>query len=130
MYRNVELPLKYRGLPAAERRALVHEALERVGLLHRIHHYPSQLSGGQQQRVAVARAVAGKPLVLLADEPTGNLDSKNGAQVMELLDELHADGATIVIVTHDPRYLGRARRTVYLFDGRIVPQGPLDREVA
>ncbi len=130
VYRNVELPLKYRGVPAAERRELVHKALERVGLLHRIHHYPSQLSGGQQQRVAVARAVAGKPLVLLADEPTGNLDSKNGAQVMELLDELHADGATIVIVTHDPRYLGRARRTVYLFDGRIVPQGPLDREVA
>jgi putative ABC transport system ATP-binding protein len=130
VYRNVELPLKYRGMPADERRALVHQALERVGLLHRIHHYPSQLSGGQQQRVAVARAVAGKPLVLLADEPTGNLDSRNGAQVMELLDELHADGATIVIVTHDPRYLGRARRNVFLFDGRIVPRGPLDREVA
>jgi putative ABC transport system ATP-binding protein len=130
VYHNVELPLKYRGVPAAERRALVHEALERVGLLHRIHHYPSQLSGGQQQRVAVARAVAGKPLVLLADEPTGNLDSRNGAQVMELLEELHGDGATIVIVTHDPRYLGRVRRTVFLFDGRIVPGEPLDREVA
>jgi putative ABC transport system ATP-binding protein len=130
VYRNVELPLKYRGMTAPERRPLVHEALERVGLLHRIHHYPSQLSGGQQQRVAVARAVAGKPLVLLADEPTGNLDSRNGAQVMELLDELNADGATIVIVTHDPRYLGRAGRSVFLFDGRIVPHWPLDREVA
>jgi len=104
--------------------------LERVGLLHRIHHYPSQLSGGQQQRVAVARAVAGKPLVLLADEPTGNLDSRNGAQVMDLLGELHAEGATIVIVTHDPRYLGLAGRHVFLFDGRIVPHGPFDREVA
>ena len=130
VYHNVELPLKYRGMVGPERRALVHEALERVGMLHRIHHYPSQLSGGQQQRVAVARAVAGKPLVLLADEPTGNLDSRNGAQVMELLHELHAGGATIVIVTHDPRYLGHARRNVFLFDGRIVPHGPLDREVA
>jgi putative ABC transport system ATP-binding protein len=130
VYHNVELPLKYRGMGLIERRGLVHQALERVGLLHRIHHYPSQLSGGQQQRVAVARAVAGKPLVLLADEPTGNLDSRNGAQVMELLDELHADGATIVIVTHDPRYLGRAHRNVFLFDGRIVTHGPLDREVA
>ncbi|HEY7481569.1 MAG TPA: ABC transporter ATP-binding protein [Gemmatimonadales bacterium] len=130
VYQNVELPLKYRGLGAAERRSLVHDALQRVGLLHRIHHYPSQLSGGQQQRVAVARAVAGKPLVLLADEPTGNLDSRNGAQVMELLDELNRDGATIVIVTHDPRYLGRANRNVFLFDGKIVPRGPLDREVA
>jgi putative ABC transport system ATP-binding protein len=130
VYRNVELPLKYRGVGAAERRSLVHEALERVGLLHRIHHYPSQLSGGQQQRVAVARAVAGKPLVLLADEPTGNLDSRHGTQVMELLGELHAEGATIVMVTHDPRYLSRAGRNVYLFDGRIVPGAPRDREVA
>jgi putative ABC transport system ATP-binding protein len=130
VYQNVELPLKYRGLGAAERRSLVHDALQRVGLLHRIHHYPSQLSGGQQQRVGVARAGAGKPLVLLADEPTGNLDSRNGAQVMELLDELNRDGATIVIVTHDPRYLGRANRNVFLFDGKIVPRGPLDREVA
>jgi putative ABC transport system ATP-binding protein len=130
VYHNVELPLKYRGVSPAERRTLVFEALERVGMLHRIYHYPSQLSGGQQQRVAVARAVAGKPLVLLADEPTGNLDSRNGAQVMDLLDELNADGATIVMVTHDPRYLGRVRRTVFLFDGRIVPHGPLDREVA
>jgi len=130
VYHNVELPLKYRGLAALERRALVHEALERVGLLHRIHHYPSQLSGGQQQRVAVARAVAGKPLVLLADEPTGNLDSRNGAQVMELLQELHRGGATIVMVTHDPRYVGQAGRNVFLFDGRIVPRAPVELEVA
>ena len=130
VYHNVELPLKYRGLAPPERRALVHEALERVGLLHRIHHYPSQLSGGQQQRVAVARAVAGKPLVLLADEPTGNLDSRNGAQVMELLQELHRGGATIVMVTHDPRYVGRAGRNVFLFDGRIVPRAPVELEVA
>jgi putative ABC transport system ATP-binding protein len=130
VFHNVELPLKYRGITAAQRRGLVHEALERVGLLHRIHHYPSQLSGGQQQRVAVARAVVGKPLVLLADEPTGNLDSRNGAQVMELLGELHDEGATIAIVTHDPRYLSRAGRQVYLFDGRVVPHPPLDREVA
>ena len=130
VYSNVELPLKYRGLPSAERRAMVHEALERVGLLHRIHHFPAQLSGGQQQRVAVARAVVGKPLVLLADEPTGNLDSSNGAQVMELLHELHAGGATIVIVTHDPRYVGRAERNVFLFDGRIVDRPPAELEVA
>ena len=123
VYQNVELPLVYRGIAPAERKGLVHDALERVGLLHRIHHYPSQLSGGQQQRVAVARATAGAPLVLLADEPTGNLDSHNGADVMELLDELHAGGATIVMVTHDPRYIGRAQRSVYLFDGRLVPRG-------
>ncbi|HEX6107189.1 MAG TPA: ABC transporter ATP-binding protein [Gemmatimonadales bacterium] len=130
VYSNVELPLKYRGLGPAERRSLVHQALERVGLLHRIHHYPAQLSGGQQQRVAVARATAGRPLVLLADEPTGNLDSRNGAEVMELLDELHAGGATIVMVTHDPRYMPRARRSVYLFDGRLVAPGDPHREVA
>jgi putative ABC transport system ATP-binding protein len=130
VFQNVELPLRYRGMPGAERRAAVHEALERVGLLHRIHHYPAQLSGGQQQRVAVARAVAGKPLVLLADEPTGNLDSQNGGQVMDLLAELHAGGATIVMVTHDPRYIARVGRTVYLFDGRLVDRAPLDREVA
>jgi putative ABC transport system ATP-binding protein len=130
VYHNVELPLKYRGVSPLERRALVHQALERVGLLHRIHHYPSQLSGGQQQRVAVARAVAGKPLVLMADEPTGNLDSRNGAQVMELLQELHAEGATIVMVTHDPRYVGRAGRNVFLFDGRIVPRATVELEVA
>jgi putative ABC transport system ATP-binding protein len=130
VFQNVELPLKYRGLPLDERRAAVHAALERVGLLHRIHHYPAQLSGGQQQRVAVARAVAGRPLVLLADEPTGNLDSRNGAQVMELLGELHAGGATIAMVTHDPRYLPEVRRTVCLFDGRTVERGSLNLEVA
>ena len=127
---NVELPLRYRGLPPAERRGAAHEALERVGLLHRLHHYPAQLSGGQQQRVAVARAVAGGPLVLLADEPTGNLDSANGQAVMALLGELHAGGATLVVVTHDPRYLREAGRSVYLFDGRLVPGAPCDREVA
>jgi putative ABC transport system ATP-binding protein len=130
VYQNVELPLKYRRMDPAERRAAVHQALERVGLLHRIRHYPAQLSGGQQQRVAVARATAGRPLVLLADEPTGNLDSRNGAEVMELLDELHAGGATIVMVTHDPRYIPRARRSVYLFDGRLAPAGDPHREVA
>jgi putative ABC transport system ATP-binding protein len=130
VYHNVELPLVYRGLGPAERKGLVQEALSRVGLLHRIHHYPSQLSGGQQQRVAVARATVGSPLVLLADEPTGNLDSQNGAEVMELLDELHAGGATIIMVTHDPRYIGRGQRSVYLFDGRIVTADPLQREVA
>ena len=130
VYQNVELPLKYRGMDPAERRAAVHQALERVGLLHRIQHYPAQLSGGQQQRVAVARATAGKPLVLLADEPTGNLDSRNGGEVMELLDELHGGGATIVMVTHDPRYIPRARRSVYLFDGRLVAAGDPHREVA
>ncbi|MBA2458967.1 MAG: ABC transporter ATP-binding protein [Gemmatimonadales bacterium] len=130
VFKNIELPLIYRGMAQAERKALVHEALERVGLLHRIHHYPAQLSGGQQQRVAVARATAGRPLVLLADEPTGNLDSRNGAEVMELLDELHAGGATIVMVTHDPRYLARARRSIYLFDGRLVSANPVHLEVA
>jgi putative ABC transport system ATP-binding protein len=130
VYRNVELPLLYRGIAVAERKGLVHAALARVGLLHRIHHYPAQLSGGQQQRVAVARATAGSPLVLLADEPTGNLDSHNGADVMELLDELHAGGATIVMVTHDPRYIARAQRSVCLFDGHLVPAETLQREVA
>jgi putative ABC transport system ATP-binding protein len=130
VYQNVELPLRYRGMAAEERRGTVHEALERVGLLHRIHHYPAQLSGGQQQRVAVARAVAGRPVVLLADEPTGNLDSASGAGVMALLRELHQGGATLVVVTHDLRYLREAQRSVYLFDGRLVPGAPLDREVA
>jgi putative ABC transport system ATP-binding protein len=120
VFRNVELPLVYRGMPAAERKQAVHEALERVGLLHRIHHYPGQLSGGQQQRVAVARAVAGRPLVLLADEPTGNLDSRTGADVMALLSDLNRAGATICLVTHDPRYALQAQRTVQLFDGRLV----------
>ena len=120
VYENVELPLTYRGMPASERKRRVEEALERVGMAHRIRHYPSQLSGGQQQRVAVARAIAGDPLILLADEPTGNLDSKNGEAVMELLRELHQGGATIYMVTHDPRYARHAERTVHLFDGQIV----------
>ncbi len=130
VYRNVELPLIYRGMPVAERKRAVHEALERVGLLHRIHHYPGQLSGGQQQRVAVARAVAGRPLVLLADEPTGNLDSRTGAEVMDLLAELNGAGATLCVVTHDPRYAGHAQRAVELFDGRLVGTDPFHREVA
>jgi putative ABC transport system ATP-binding protein len=120
VYENVELPLTYRKMPAAERKQRVQEALERVGMAHRTKHYPSQLSGGQQQRVAVARAIGGKPAILLADEPTGNLDSKNGEAVMKLLDELHRDGATICMVTHDPRYAEHSRRTVHLFDGQIV----------
>ena len=130
VFQNVELPLRYRGMGAAERRGAALEALDRVGLLHRMHHYPSQLSGGQQQRAAVARAVAGKPVVLLADEPTGNLDSASGAGVMALLRELNQGGATILIVTHDPRYVREAHRTVYLFDGRLVPGAPTDQEVA
>ncbi|GIU80644.1 MAG: ABC transporter ATP-binding protein [Bryobacteraceae bacterium] len=121
VYENVELPLTYRGLGAAERKQLVLEALERVGMAHRLKHYPSQLSGGQQQRVAVARALAGKPAILLADEPTGNLDSANSESVMDLLSELHASGSTICMVTHDPRFARRAQRTIHLFDGRIVP---------
>ena len=117
---NVELPLTYRGMPAAERKRRVQEALEKVGMGHRARHYPSQLSGGQQQRVAVARAIAGEPSVLLADEPTGNLDSANGEAVMDLLAELHRAGATLVMVTHDPRYAEYADRHVHLFDGRVV----------
>jgi putative ABC transport system ATP-binding protein len=120
VYENVELPLTYRKMPAAERRERVGAALERVGMSHRMKHYPAQLSGGQQQRVAVARAIAGRPAILLADEPTGNLDSKNGEAVMQLLDELHREGATICMVTHDPRYAEHARRTLHLFDGQIV----------
>jgi putative ABC transport system ATP-binding protein len=119
---NVELPLTYRGdMPVSERRDRVQRALERVGMTHRAKHYPPQLSGGQQQRVAVARAVAGDPKILLADEPTGNLDSKNGEAVMALLQELHAAGSTICMVTHDTRYAQHAQRTVHLFDGRVVP---------
>ncbi|HKK94107.1 MAG TPA: ABC transporter ATP-binding protein [Longimicrobiales bacterium] len=117
---NVELPLTYRDMPTDERRVRVREALARVGMDHRTKHYPSQLSGGQQQRVAVARAIAGRPLILLADEPTGNLDSTNGNAVMGLLEELHGDGATICMVTHDPRYAHVAERQVHLFDGKIV----------
>ncbi len=120
VFENVELPLTYRGMPAAERRERVAGALQRVGMAHRDGHYPAQLSGGQQQRVAVARAICGSPSILLADEPTGNLDSVNGSAVMELLGELHASGATICMVTHDPRYAGWAGRRIHLFDGRIV----------
>ncbi len=122
VFENVELPLTYRGMPSAERRRRVEAALERVGMSHRMKHYPSQLSGGQQQRVAVARAIVGDPLILLADEPTGNLDSVNGAAVMDLLRELHQGGATICMVTHDPRYAGHAERTIHLFDGRVVEE--------
>ncbi|MBX3174974.1 MAG: ABC transporter ATP-binding protein [Gemmatimonadaceae bacterium] len=117
---NVELPLTYRDMPAAERRDRVAKALERVGMSHRAKHYPMQLSGGQQQRVAVARAVAGDPAILLADEPTGNLDSKNGEAVMSLLQELHQAGSTICMVTHDARYAQHADREVHLFDGKVV----------
>src|SRR6516162_691833 len=122
VYENVELPLTYRGMPSSERKKRVHEALERVGMSHRVKHYPSQLSGGQQQRVAVARALGGDPSILLADEPTGNLDSANGEQVMDLLRELHRSGSTICIVTHDPRYARYADRSVHLFDGRVVEE--------
>ena len=122
VYENVELPLTYRGLSSAERKERVTDALERVGMAHRAKHLPSQLSGGQQQRVAVARAVAGQPLILLADEPTGNLDSKNGEAVMDLLRELHQGGATICMVTHDPRYARYADRAIHLFDGRVVKE--------
>jgi putative ABC transport system ATP-binding protein len=120
VFENVELPLTYRGLSAGDRKSLVTQALDRVGMAHRAKHLPSQLSGGQQQRVAVARALAGKPAILLADEPTGNLDSRNGEAVMSLLKELHAGGATICMVTHDERFAQHADRTVHLFDGRVV----------
>jgi len=120
VFENVELPLTYRGMGTMERKARVNEALERVGMVHRAKHLPSQLSGGQQQRVAVARALGGNPLILLADEPTGNLDSKNGESVMALLKDLHIQGATICMVTHDPRYAELASRTIHLFDGKIV----------
>jgi putative ABC transport system ATP-binding protein len=122
VYENVELPLTYRGMASDERRKRVQSALERVGMSHRMKHFPAQLSGGQQQRVAVARAVAGDPAILLADEPTGNLDSTNGEAVMELLRELHQGGATICMVTHDPRFARYAERTVHLFDGRVVEE--------
>ena len=122
VYENVELPLTYRGMPSSERKDRVLAALERVEMAHRAKHLPSQLSGGQQQRVAVARAVSGSPSILLADEPTGNLDSKNGESVMNLMSELHAEGATICMVTHDPRYALHAERTILLFDGRVVDE--------
>ena len=120
VYENVELPLTYRGMLSSERKKRVIESLEKVGMAHRMKHYPSQLSGGQQQRVAVARALGGRPSILLADEPTGNLDSTNGEAVMNLLRGLHREGATICMVTHDPRYSRHADRTVHLFDGRVV----------
>ena len=125
VYENVELPLTYRGMAADERRKRVQAALERVGMSHRMKHFPAQLSGGQQQRVAVARAVAGDPAILLADEPTGNLDSTNGEAVMELLRELHQGGATICMVTHDARYARHAERSVHLFDGKVVEERQL-----
>ena len=120
VYENVELPLTYRGMAGDERKRRVLEALERVGMNHRVKHYPAQLSGGQQQRVAVARALGGDPSILLADEPTGNLDSANGEQVMDLLKQLHKAGSTICMVTHDPRYAEYADRTVQLFDGKVA----------
>jgi putative ABC transport system ATP-binding protein len=127
VFENVELPLTYRGMGGTERRQRVQSALERVGMAHRAKHLPSQLSGGQQQRVAVARAVAGEPLILLADEPTGNLDSKSGESVMDLMTELHQAGATICMVTHDPRYARHAQRSIHLFDGRVV-ETPVEME--
>ena len=122
VFENVELPLTYRGVKASERRERVRDALERVGMAHRERHLPSQLSGGQQQRIAVARAVAGDPLIVLADEPTGNLDSAHGEAVMELLGELHDAGATVCMVTHDPRYAAYADRMIHLFDGQVVEE--------
>ncbi len=128
---NVELPLTYRaGMPSAERKRRVQESLERVNMAHRMRHYPAQLSGGQQQRVAVARALAGSPSILLADEPTGNLDSKNGEAVMKLLQELHQEGATICMVTHDPRFAAHAERQIHLFDGKVVAEGELNKLLA
>jgi putative ABC transport system ATP-binding protein len=131
VYENVELPLTYRQrMPAADRKKRVMESLERVGMAHRVRHYPAQLSGGQQQRVAVARALAGHPSILLADEPTGNLDSRNGEAVMELLQNLHRDGATICMVTHDPRFAKHAQREVHLFDGKVVAEEELKKLMA
>ena len=130
VYENVELPLTYQGLSSAERKVKTAMALDRVGMSHRTKHYPAQPSGGQQQRVAVARAVATSPSVLLADEPTGNLDSKSGEAVMALLRDLHRDGTTILMVTHDPRYARHADRSIHLFDGRIVEERDGESEVA
>jgi putative ABC transport system ATP-binding protein len=131
VYENVELPLTYRQkMPTAERKPRVMEALERVGMAHRLRHFPSQLSGGQQQRVAVARALAGHPSILLADEPTGNLDSHNGEAVMKLLQDLHQEGATICMVTHDPRFVQHAQREIRLFDGKVVAEENLVKQEA
>lgn len=118
---NVELPLTYRGIHAAARRRFAKESLERVGLSERMHHRPNELSGGQQQRVAIARAVAAHPPLILADEPTGNLDSESGKNVMQLLKDLHADGHTVVLITHDPTVAAMAQRTVRMKDGKIEP---------
>src|SRR5438309_5873620 len=128
VYENVELPLTYRGMKSAERKERVMAALEKVGMAHRAKHLPSQLSGGQQQRVAVARAVGGQPSILLADEPTGNLDSRSGEAVMDLLRELHREGATICMVTHDPRYARYADRTIHLFDGKVVDEAFIEEQ--
>jgi putative ABC transport system ATP-binding protein len=130
VYENVELPLTYRSMASAERKKRVQEVLERVGMAHRMKHYPSQLSGGQQQRVAVARALVGQPSILLADEPTGNLDSKNGEAVMHLLADLHREGSTICMVTHDPRFAKHAQREVHLFDGKVVSEDELKKLTA
>lgn len=131
VFENVELPLTYRsGIGSAERKERVQQSLERVGMSHRMKHYPSQLSGGQQQRVAVARALVGSPSILLADEPTGNLDSKNGEAVMDLLKKLHEEGATICMVTHDPHFAAHAEREVHLFDGRVVSEDDLRKRDA
>jgi putative ABC transport system ATP-binding protein len=131
VYENVELPLTYRQkMPSSERKPRVMEALERVGMAHRLRHYPSQLSGGQQQRVAVVRALGGHPSILLADEPTGNLDSHNGEAVMKLLHELHQEGATICMVTHDPRFVQLAEREIRLFDGKVVAEEDLQKQEA
>src|SRR5436305_8531560 len=130
VYENVELPLTYRSMSSPERKKRVQESLEKVGMAHRIRHYPSQLSGGQQQRVAVARALAGTPSILLAAEPTGNLDSQNGEQVMDLLQQLHREGATICMVTHDPRFAKHADRQIHLFDGKVVEETEAARHTA
>jgi len=130
VYENVELPLTYRGMPSAERKKRVQESLDKVGMAHRMKHYPSQLSGGQQQRMAVARARGGEPSILLADEPTGNLDSKNGEAVMDLLRELHREGATICMVTHDDRFARHADRQIHLFDGRVVEESAGEESVS
>ena len=122
VFENVDLPLTYRGMDRNERKQRVMQALEKVGMAHRAKHLPAQLSGGQQQRVAVARAIAGEPAILLADEPTGNLDSANGEAVMKLLTDLHQAGSTICMVTHDQRYAGQASKEIHLFDGRVVDQ--------
>ncbi|HET6844604.1 MAG TPA: ABC transporter ATP-binding protein [Candidatus Angelobacter sp.] len=130
VYENVELPLTYRSMPSSERKRRVQESLEKVGMAHRMRHYPSQLSGGQQQRVAVARALAGSPSILLADEPTGNLDSQNGEAVMELLQQLHREGATICMVTHDERFARHAGRTIHLFDGKVAEETKAQQHAA